>query len=132
MIVDETTEGVRVRVLDTGVGIDPDEAAKLFELYYRSPETAARVSGAGIGLFVCRVLVESMGGRIWASPRPDGGSEFGFVLQRYEDGRESDGRTKPPRPRTDADASGAGQAQASQNGARGGPDDGSGCGNVPS
>ena len=85
VIVDETTEGVRVRVLDKGVGIDPEEAAKLFELYYRSPETSAGVSGAGIGLFVCRVLVESMGGRIWALPRPDGGSEFGFVLQRYED-----------------------------------------------
>ena len=85
VIVDETTEGVRVRVLDRGVGIDPDQAGKLFELYYRSPETSAGVSGAGIGLFVCRVLVESMGGRIWAMPRPDGGSEFGFVLQRYEE-----------------------------------------------
>jgi two-component system sensor histidine kinase KdpD len=85
VIVDETAEGVRVRVLDRGVGIDPAEATKLFELYYRSPESAATVSGAGIGLFVCRVLVESMGGRIWALPRPDGGSEFGFILERLEE-----------------------------------------------
>ncbi len=85
VIVDETSEGIRVRVLDRGVGIDPEEAAKIFELYYRSPETAGNVSGAGIGLYVCRVLVESMGGRIWGQPRPDGGSEFGFTLQRYDE-----------------------------------------------
>jgi K+-sensing histidine kinase KdpD len=85
VIVDETAEGVRVRVLDNGVGIDAQEAVRLFELYYRSPGTAAKVSGAGIGLFVCRVLVESMGGRIWAVPRADSGSEFGFILQRYDD-----------------------------------------------
>jgi two-component system, OmpR family, sensor histidine kinase KdpD len=85
VIVDETAEGVRVRVLDNGVGIDPEQTSRLFELYYRAPETAAKVSGAGIGLYVCRVLVESMGGRIWAVPRPEGGSEFGFVLERYEE-----------------------------------------------
>ena len=85
VIVDETTEGVRVRVLDDGPGIDPAESALLFELYYRSPSTSAKASGAGIGLYVCRVLVEAMGGRIWAAARPDGGSEFGFILERDED-----------------------------------------------
>ena len=83
MIVDETTEGVRVRVLDQGAGIDPEEVARLFELYYRSPIDRRTVGGAGIGLFVCRVLVEAMGGRIWAAPRPEGGAEFGFVLARF-------------------------------------------------
>jgi len=42
-------------------------------------------SGAGIGLYVCRVLVEAMSGRIWATARPEGGSEFGFVLERDEE-----------------------------------------------
>ena len=84
VIVDETSEGVRVRVLDDGAGIDPDEATKLFDLYYRSPATARSVGGAGIGLFVCRSLVIAMGGRIWASARPAGGSEFGFVLPRHD------------------------------------------------
>jgi signal transduction histidine kinase len=81
-IVDETSEGVRVRVLDQGAGVDPNESARLFELYYRSPATAGTIGGAGIGLFVCRALVEAMGGRIWAMPRPDGGAEFGFILAR--------------------------------------------------
>ena len=84
-IVDETPEGVRVRVLDGGVGIDASETARLFELYYRSPLTAGKAGGAGIGLFVCRALVEAMGGRIWAAARPEGGAEFGFILGRHEE-----------------------------------------------
>ena len=80
--VDETTEGVRVRVLDEGPGVDPTETARLFELCFRSPATAVKISGAGIGLYVCRALVEAMGGRIWATSRPEGGAEFGFLLAR--------------------------------------------------
>ena len=88
VIIDEGAEGVRVRVLDSGPGIDETEAVRLFDLYYRSPATASTVSGAGIGLYVCKVLVEAMGGRIWACPRPEGGAEFGFVLVRSEDDEE--------------------------------------------
>ena len=83
--IDEDAEGVRARVLDSGVGVKAEEAERLFELYYRSPDTAQMVGGAGIGLYVCRALVEAMGGRIWAAARPAGGAEFGFVLGRYED-----------------------------------------------
>lgn len=72
--------GVEIRVLDAGPGIQDEDLERVFELFYRSRETASRVSGAGIGLFVCRQLVELMGGRIWCRPRPTGGSEFGFNL----------------------------------------------------
>ena len=44
-----------------------------------------RPSGAGIGLFVCARLIAAMGGRIWASPRPEGGAEFGFSLHELDD-----------------------------------------------
>ena len=75
---------VEIRVLDRGIGIMPDEAERLFHLFYRSPSTSRVASGAGIGLFVCRGLVHAMGGRIWAAPRDGGGSEFGFSLPLCE------------------------------------------------
>jgi len=62
-----------------------DETNRLFELFYRSPGTAAAASGAGIGLFVCARLVAAMGGRIWAQPRPEGGAEFGFALPKLQE-----------------------------------------------
>jgi len=80
-IVESAGDEVLVRILDDGPGFPPGEADRLFELYYRSPSTAGTASGAGIGLFVCARLIRAMGGRIWATPRPDRGSEFGFSLQ---------------------------------------------------
>jgi PAS domain S-box-containing protein len=79
--LDEASDEVVVRVLDDGPGIEPTEAERLFELFYRSPTTAKATAGAGIGLFVCARLVRAMGGRIWASARPKGGAEFGFALR---------------------------------------------------
>jgi signal transduction histidine kinase len=76
---------VTVRIVDDGPGFSPDEADRLFELYFRSPRTATRVSGAGIGLFVCARLIRAMGGRIWARTPEKGGAEFGFALLPMED-----------------------------------------------
>ena len=76
-VVDDRVE---VRVLDSGPGIQDDDLGRVFELFYRSRETASRVSGAGIGLFVGRQLVELMGGHIWCQSRSVGGAEFGFSL----------------------------------------------------
>jgi K+-sensing histidine kinase KdpD len=76
---------VLVRVLDDGPGFPADETSRLFELFYRSPGTAASATGAGIGLFVCARLVAAMGGRIWALPRPTGGAEFGFALNELDE-----------------------------------------------
>jgi K+-sensing histidine kinase KdpD len=83
--LEDAGDEVVVRVLDRGRGFQSEESDDLFELFYRSPATAAQASGAGIGLFVCRRLITAMGGRIWARPRPDGGAEFGFALRRYTD-----------------------------------------------
>jgi K+-sensing histidine kinase KdpD len=77
-------EGVAVRVLDEGTGLRADEADHLFDPFYRSPATAAMAGGAGIGLYVCRRLVDAMGGRIWGLSRATGGSEFGLSLPPYE------------------------------------------------
>jgi PAS domain S-box-containing protein len=85
VIVDAEGGQPRVRVLDQGPGIDPAEAERLFEVFYRSERTS-RVAGSGIGLFVAHRLVESIGGTIWARVRDDGpGAEFGFKLQAFAD-----------------------------------------------
>ena len=72
---------VVVRVLDDGPGFPPEDAERLFDLFFRSASTSAKASGAGIGLFVCARLIRAMGGRIWAAPRSEGGAEFGFALR---------------------------------------------------
>jgi signal transduction histidine kinase len=85
--------GAVVRVLDRGHGVDPEEADSLFRPFFRSPRTAAVSSGAGVGLYVCRRLVEAMGGHMWAGPRDGGGSEFAFWLPEYShDAEEPDAR----------------------------------------
>jgi len=74
---------VIVRVLDEGIGITADDAEQVFELFYRSRVASRQAAGAGIGLFVCRQLVEAMGGQIWARPRDGGGTEVGFSLPAH-------------------------------------------------
>ena len=80
-VVAEADENeVRIRIMDDGPGFPAEESDRVFELFFRSSATAT-AAGAGIGLFVCARLVRAMGGRIWATPRPGGGAEFGFTLR---------------------------------------------------
>ena len=65
---EETADEVLVRVLDRGTGVSAEEADRLFELFYRSPQATRTASGAGIGLYVSRGLITAMGGRIWTRP----------------------------------------------------------------
>ena len=76
---------VEVRVIDAGIGLGAEDSERLFELFYRSESATRKAAGAGIGLFVCRQLIEAMSGRVWGRARPEGGSEFGFALPAHED-----------------------------------------------
>ncbi|MDP9481888.1 MAG: ATP-binding protein, partial [Chloroflexota bacterium] len=78
--VEPADDEVIVRVLDEGIGIAQEDARQVFELFYRTERASRQAAGAGIGLFVCRQLVEAMGGEIWARPRAEGGTEVGFSL----------------------------------------------------
>ena len=74
-------DAVEVRVRDSGSSITESEAAQVFDLFHRSARTVTDASGANMSLFVCKRLVEAMGGRIWARPREDdAGVELGFSL----------------------------------------------------
>jgi signal transduction histidine kinase len=69
----------RFDVRDNGIGFDPADADRMFRPFVRLV-AADQFPGDGIGLSVCRTLVQSMGGTIGARPEPDGGSTFWFTL----------------------------------------------------
>ncbi len=72
--------GLRVEVLDTGVGVPVDERAHLFVPFHQSPHHAHRRGGTGLGLAICKKLVDQMDGRIGHAPRADRGSLFWFEV----------------------------------------------------
>jgi signal transduction histidine kinase len=71
---------VRVVVEDTGNGIGPETASRMFERFWRGDQARQSGNGAGLGLAIARGLVEAHGGRIWAEPRPEGGTRVSFTL----------------------------------------------------
>ena len=69
-----------VSVRDEGVGVDPDDADRIFEVFQRL-HTREEHAGTGIGLALCRRIVERHGGEIWVESEPGEGSTFRFTLQ---------------------------------------------------
>jgi signal transduction histidine kinase len=66
-----------VTVRDNGVGVDPRQASRIFEMFCRAN---GETEGIGIGLAVCRRIIEAHGGRIWVEAAEGGGSAFRFTL----------------------------------------------------
>ena len=75
---------VAVSIADTGSGIPPSIEAQLFQ-----PFVTTKSAGMGIGLSVCRAIVEAHGGRLWVEPNPGGGSVFWFTLPVAEVARDA-------------------------------------------
>jgi signal transduction histidine kinase len=71
--IDDDADGVTIRVADRGPGIA--DAAKLFQPFYTT-----KSDGMGLGLAICRTVVESHGGRLWAEANPGGGARLCFRL----------------------------------------------------
>jgi signal transduction histidine kinase len=66
-----------VTVRDNGVGVDPGQAGRIFGMFARA---RGDTDGTGIGLAICRRVVEAHDGHIWVEPAPGGGSAFRFTL----------------------------------------------------
>jgi signal transduction histidine kinase len=73
-------EHVDVCVEDEGPGIPPEERELIFEPFFRSGATSTK-AGLGIGLVVCKRLVEAMGGSLWLDADFPSGAKFCFTLQ---------------------------------------------------
>lgn len=72
-----------ISVSDEGEGIPTEERIQVFELFHRSPGVKVRQKGAGLGLAICKALVEAHGGRIWIEDNPMGkGTTISFTLPK--------------------------------------------------
>lgn len=83
--VERCGDEAKVAVTDRGVGMTPEELAKVFDRYYRAPEAIRGSEGLGLGLFITKSFVEAHGGRIWAESSPGQGSVFHFTLPLAKD-----------------------------------------------
>jgi signal transduction histidine kinase len=77
---------VLISVSDTGVGLPPQQADKIFEAFFT---TKAHGTGMGMGLRISRSIVESHGGRLWAADNPPCGAKFCFTLPTKGEKRDS-------------------------------------------
>jgi PAS domain S-box-containing protein len=80
IVTAQGTDGVAVEVRDSGIGLDPDRAERVFEAFYTT-----KAEGIGIGLSISRSIVEAHGGRLWATPNEPHGTVFRFSLPGAED-----------------------------------------------
>ena len=72
---------VTITVRDYGPGLPANDLPRMFDKFYRGNSGDSQaVYGYGLGLYVCRLLVEAQNGRIWAENHPGGGAVFSFSL----------------------------------------------------
>ena len=86
--VEEGDTHYRFHVKDNGVGFAPEHRERVFEPFQRLVSTGGR-PGSGVGLSICRRVIERHGGRIWAESEPGRGSTFWFTLPRPDAANDS-------------------------------------------
>ncbi|MBM3309418.1 MAG: ATP-binding protein, partial [Candidatus Altiarchaeales archaeon] len=76
---------VLVEVRDTGIGIPEEDKEKVFEKYYQVKSgSVTSTGGSGLGLVICKSIVEDLGGKIWVESKLGKGSTFKFTLPYKE------------------------------------------------
>ena len=74
---------IETTVQDFGGGIPTNIMPNLFEKFYRSHRSRSQVGGTGLGLFLCKSIVDAHGGKIWVRSKEGEGSTFGFTVKPY-------------------------------------------------
>ena len=78
-------DSLTVGVTDTGLGIASEDLPYLFQKFYRVDSSATRtIGGTGLGLYICRTVIELYGGQVWAESKVGTGSTFSFKLPRIK------------------------------------------------
>lgn len=76
-------QSVRVSVIDRGIGMPSNVVSNLFHKFYRSHRSRETVAGTGIGLYICKAIIESHGGHIEVKSEDGRGSTFSFTVPIY-------------------------------------------------
>jgi signal transduction histidine kinase len=79
------SEGVLVAMRDSGPGLAPESVDRLFESFYTT-----KLGGLGVGLSICRSIIEAHHGRLWATANTPRGAVFQFTLPPYSSGEKED------------------------------------------
>lgn len=84
--IEYENNGITLRVKDHGLGFDHIDEAKFFQKFYRGENVkGTNVNGTGLGIYVCRMFIETHGGHVWAHSEGLGhGSEFGFWIPKKQ------------------------------------------------
>jgi signal transduction histidine kinase len=95
----------RLSVVDRGVGIPEDERERIFDRFYRASNVGSITdTGMGLGLYICRRIIEAHDGRIWVEATPGGGSTFVVAVPGHPASQPADEHASSAWPITGAEA----------------------------
>ncbi|WP_448563217.1 sensor histidine kinase [Trichothermofontia sp.] len=75
-----TAGWVRCGIADDGIGLTPEQRDRLFELYEQGPQTRQLFTGMGLGLYLCRQIIQAHGDEIGVISEPNAGAVFWFKV----------------------------------------------------
>ena len=82
IIASREGQQVLIRVIDNGIGINNDDIPYVFDKFYRAEKSrTSSIPGSGLGLSICKYIIEEHGGSIYCKSRKDEGCEIGFTLK---------------------------------------------------
>lgn len=74
---------IETTIQDFGIGVPSNIIGNLFEKFYRNHRSRSKFGGTGLGLYICKSIINAHGGQVWVQSKEGQGSIFGFSLQQY-------------------------------------------------